>query len=410
MTYLSRIDLRGMIALFIISATTLPTIALESGVIDLSEPFEYAEQPVPNYINRDNIPASNPITNEGATLGRVLFYDKNLSVDKTVACASCHQQQHAFSDPDTVSIGVNGFTGRHSMRLINARFSDESRAFWDERASSIEEQALQPIKDAVEMGFSGRDGQPGFSVLIERMEGLQYYPPLFSNAFGDEEISEERIQLALAQFIRSIQSFDSKYDDGLVRVRNNNQPFPNFTQDENQGKTLFMQRPQFDQNGVRITGGAGCASCHQPPEFSIDPRSRNNGVIFAVDGSIDVTNTNSPSLRDLVDQDGVPHAGFMHNGGQTAPDLNAVLSHYNNIPAINDTRQNRNALDRRLRPNGNLQRLNLTQNERRQMIQFLRTLTGSNVYTDEKWSNPFDANNELEVIPQENSVDGWQLH
>ncbi|MBZ0255790.1 cytochrome-c peroxidase, partial [bacterium] len=193
--YLSRIDLRGMIALFVICAATLPAVALESGVIDLSEPFEYAEQPVPNYINRDNTPASNPITNEGATLGRVLFYDKNLSVDKTVACASCHQQQHAFGDPDTVSIGVNGFTGRHSMRLINARFSNESRAFWGERASSIEEQALQPIKDAVEMGFSGRDGQPGFSVLIERMEGLQYYPPLFSNAFGDEEISEERIQL-----------------------------------------------------------------------------------------------------------------------------------------------------------------------------------------------------------------------
>ncbi|MDP8242642.1 MAG: cytochrome-c peroxidase [Candidatus Hinthialibacter antarcticus] len=387
-----------------------PSFSFGDGVLDLSNPHEYANQAVPNYIRRDNTPASNPITNEGATLGRVLFYDTQLSIDDSVSCSTCHQQEFAFSDPDTVSMGVNGFTGRHSMRLINARFAEEDSAFWDERAATIEDQVTRPIQDHVEMGFSGQDGNPDFDDLIEKLEALDYYPPLFTNTFGDGAITEERMKRALAQFVRSIQSFDSKYDAGRVLARNDNQLFANFTQDENRGKELFLQRPILGPNGVRTGGGAGCAACHRPPEFDIDPNSRNNGVIRAIDGSIDLTNTKSPSLRDMVDQNGAPHTGFMHDGGQTAANLNAVLGHYNAIPQINDNRQNRNALDPRLRPGGNLQRLNLTQQERNQMVQFMRTLTGSNVYVGEKWSDPFDVNGELEVLPQENSVSGWSLH
>jgi len=94
-----------------------------------------------------------------ATLGRVLFYDKQLSANGAIACASCHKQEFAFSDTAQQSVGLNGgLTGRHSMRLVNSRFADEVRFFWDERASSLEDQTTQPIQDHVEMGFSGENG------------------------------------------------------------------------------------------------------------------------------------------------------------------------------------------------------------------------------------------------------------
>ena len=105
---------------------------LISGTIDLDNLLNYETQNIPNYILKDNTPESNQISNSITTLGRVLFYDKNLSVNNTIACASCHQQNFAFSDPLVSSVGLNGEnTGRHSMRLVNSRFSNEENFFWD---------------------------------------------------------------------------------------------------------------------------------------------------------------------------------------------------------------------------------------------------------------------------------------
>ena len=281
------------------------TGTLYSQSVDLTELLNYADQSVPGYIDRDNTPGNNPITDGGATLGRVLFYDVRLSLDETIACASCHQQEHAFGDPLTASLGVAGTTGRHSMRLVNIRFSQEENMFWDERADDIEDQSTQPIRDHIEMGFSGTNGDPDFSDLLDRLSGLTEYRVLFANAFGDANITEARIQAAIAQFLRSIQSFDSRYDAGRAQVNNDNANFPNFTTAENAGKNLFMRPPN--------QGGANCATCHRPPEFDIDPNSRNNGVITAIGGGTDFTNTRSPSLRDLVGLDGEPHGGFMHD-------------------------------------------------------------------------------------------------
>lgn len=128
-------------SLFISGLFPLAVLHAAPGVLDLTELANYANQPVPSYIVHDNTPADNPITDAGATLGRVLFYDQRLSRNNTVSCASCHDQGHAFSDPDVASSGVAGTTGRHSMRLINARFNREVRFFWDERAASVEDQA-----------------------------------------------------------------------------------------------------------------------------------------------------------------------------------------------------------------------------------------------------------------------------
>ncbi len=359
-------------------------LAQFGGRIDLDNLENYANQAVPNYITKLN-DGGNPITDAGATLGRVLFYDVALSVDDTVSCASCHIQSHGFSDPDVVSTGVEGgLTGRHSMRLINTQFADEDNFFWDERAASHEAQETQPLHDHNEHGFSGENGRPDFDDLVTKLEALEYYQELFTFTFGDADITEARLQEALAQFTKSIFSFDSRFDEGRAQVNNNGANFPNFTNQENAGKRLFLDPP--DQ------GGAGCQGCHRAPEFDIRPGSDHNGV-FNVAGSItefDLTNTRSPSLRDLVSPDGSPNGPFMHDGSLAT--LLDVVNHYNQIeepdsePPLTEFL---NTIDNRLRPNGNLQNLNLSDAEKAQLVAFLQTLTGSNVYTDAKWSDPF---------------------
>ena len=350
--------------------------AMFAGTIDINNLFNYEDQEVPDYIRDDNT-NGNHIENETATLGRVLFYDKNLSFDNTISCASCHQQAFAFSDPNTLSEGVNGVTGRHSMRLVNARFADEDRFFWDERAETLEDQTTMPIQDHVEMGFSGTEGDPDFDDLIEKLEGLDYMTALFELAYGDPEITEARVQTALAQFIRSIQSFDSKYDEGRAMVRDDRNDFPNFTAEENLGKTLFMSDTD--------AGGANCASCHRPPEFDIDPNSDNNGVVGVAGdpNDIDVTVTRSPSLRDLLNPEGMNNGPFMHDGSLTS--LDAVMAHYNNVPDVNGN----DNLDRRLRGGRGGGDLRLSADERDAIVAFLRTLTGEDMYTNDMWSDPF---------------------
>lgn len=218
----------------------LMTILFYGSTIDLNNLYPYASQNIPTYITKENGDVSD---NALATLGRVLFYDKNLSNNNSISCSSCHQQEFAFGDTDTVSIGLHGgFTERHSMRLVNARFADEERFFWNERAANLEEQVTQPIQDHIEMGFSGTNGQPNFDDLISKLEDINYYQELFNAVYNDQNITEPRIQEALSHFIRSIQSFDSRYDQGRVLVNDDSQDFPNFIAEENEGKALFLMQ------------------------------------------------------------------------------------------------------------------------------------------------------------------------
>lgn len=352
--------------------------------IDPANLANYAAQPKPAYIVKDNT-GGNAITNTKATLGRVLFYDKNLSIDNTVSCGSCHKQEFAFSDTALVSDGVTGgVTGRHSMRLINARFAVESKFFWNERAATLEIQTTQPVQDHAEMGFSGQNGRPGIATLLTKLQAIPYYKELFRFVYGDETITELRLQECLAQFVRSIQSFDSKYDAGRAQVANDNQNFPNFTAQENTGKNLFLSPPVFDATGNRVNGGLGCQGCHQSPEFDIAPNSGNNGIIGIINApGIDINNTRAPSLRDLVRTNGQLNGPLMHTG--VIKTLQAAIGHYG---TINLAPGNTN-LDPKLRPNGFGQQLHLTAPEVDAVIAFLRTLSGTNVYTDSKWSDPF---------------------
>ena len=367
---------------------------LISGTIDLDDLFNYETQNIPSYITKDNAPETNQINNEITTLGRVLFYDKNLSENNTIACASCHQQAFAFSDPLTSSVGLNGGnTGRHSMRLVNSRFSNEEKFFWDERATSLENQVTQPIQDHIEMGFSGTNGDPDFNELIAKLSAIDYYQTLFDFAYGNSTINEDKIQRALSQFIRSIQSFDSKFDEGFLQSPNLNAPFPNYTPQENLGKQLFLNPPP--------NGGAGCAGCHAPPEFDIDPNTLNNGVIGVIGSTteVDLTNTRSPSLRDLVNPDGSLNGPLMHDGSMTS--LLQVINHYNSIP----NNPANNNLDNRLQGPGNqTQQLNLTINEKSALEAFLKTLSGSDIYTNEKWSDPFDEEGNISIVGGQLSI------
>lgn len=357
-------------------------LATFGNTINIKALDNYANQTIPAYITKNNV-NGNPITDAGATLGRVLFYDKNLSSKNTVSCSSCHQQENAFSDPAVASVGVNGTTGRHSMRLINTRFANETKFFWDERAANLETQTTMPIKDHGEMGYSGTNGDEPFSSLITKLSAIGYYKEFFKLVYGTEEVTENKIQLALSQFIRSIQSFDSKYDTGRANS-NDNQNFANFTAQENNGKNLFFAPPQFNAQSVRTGGGLGCAGCHRGPEFDIDPNSRSNGIGGSINGGPDFTNIRSPSLRDLVKNDGNTNGPMMHTG--IIISLQAAIGHYGNLTnaAINNSN-----LDPRLKPNGVGQQLNLNATEVNAVIAFLKTLSGTNVYTDPKWSDPF---------------------
>ncbi|MFN3528966.1 MAG: cytochrome c peroxidase [Bacteroidia bacterium] len=364
-------------------------LMLASG-IDLGLLHNYANQGIPIYIFRDNTPTNNPIGDRGATLGRVLFYDKQLSLNATTACASCHLQAFAFGDTAIRSRGFDGgLTERHSMRLVNARFSRLERFFWNKRAQNLEAQTTEPLHDPLEMGFSGTNGQPDLDSLLRRMATLQRYQILFPWVFGDSNITEQRISRALAQFVRSMQSFDSKYDIGRLPLLNDFPDFHNFSPDENAGKRIFLNQQPI---------GANCNACHHAPEFEIDPNSLNNGIINKAVGlsGIDLTNTRAPSLRDLINPAGQPNGPFMHNGALAT--IDAVIEHYNLIPS----RPENTHLDNRLTgPGGNLQ---LTSLQKQQLAIFLQTLTGVDIYVNPKWADPFDSTGNLIFTGQPSSV------
>lgn len=249
-------------------------------------------------LDNDNTPEDNPVTNAGATLGRVLFYDTRLSSTGEISCAqACHLQEFGFSDPEVFSIGVDGTTPRNSMGLANARFylqtqdvlplpvNVEPRGafFWDERAESLEEQVLEPFESEIEMGMT-------LEAVVDIVSSQAFYPPLFEAAFGDPEVTEERIAKALAQFVRSIVSLDSRYDVGrqaLAVLQGEPESgvgegllgpgledFPTFTEQENLGKRLFNVPRQTPQGLLGPCGG-----CHLSDAMvSANTGAVNNGV------------------------------------------------------------------------------------------------------------------------------------
>jgi len=323
-------------------------------------PANFTDSTHPRYVGHyDNMPDDNQTTDLGATLGRVIFYDKRLSANETISCASCHKQDKGFSDDAILSEGFQGgLTGRHSMGLANARYYQDGKFFWDERAETLEDQVMMPIQDPVEMGMD-------LTTLIGIMNATQEYPVLFTEAFGSAEITEDKISKALAQFVRSIISYQSKFDQGLEIG------WDNFSDAEFSGLESFL---------------SVCAQCHigalQSSKFT-----SNNGIDIesimelGVGGVTQVEADNGkfkiPSLRNVA-----VTAPYMHNGRFST--LEQVINHY--LSGI----QAHPNLDNRLKDNqGNPARFPLGSRQINNLIAFMNTLTDEAVLTDEKFSDPF---------------------
>lgn len=313
-------------------------------------------------------PIDNPTTVAGAQLGRFLFYDRMLSIDTTVSCASCHRPQNGFSDPNQFSVGVNGTTPRNSMSLTNLNW--HQKFFWDGRAASLEEQALMPIQDPVEMGLT-------LAEAVNRVAGHPRYPSMFAAAFGSTEVTADKIAKAIAQFERTIISSKSKYDlykQGLVDL----------TADELQGEKLFFTHPEPDLN---IRGG-NCGDCHvgalqRSATFrnnGSDPTHSDAGLEGVTGLDADKGKMKTVSLRNIA-----LTAPYMHDGRFST--LTEVLDHYNEHVDFNDTRVD--ILIRGTSNQVNGQQLLLTEQEKNQIIAFLNTLTDASLATDPRFSNPF---------------------
>lgn len=333
--------------------------------------------PIPSSVNGiDNNPAGNPVTDEGATLGRVLFYDKNLSLNRTTACGSCHRAEKAFADSSPFSHGLYGQpTRRNSMTMVNTRFYQRGKFFYDERASSLEEQVLMPILDHTEMDLTA-------SQIVERVHEQSYYSGLFAAAFGSAEVTNERISMALSQFIRSMVSHNSKYDAGRAQVANMRDPFPNFTEQENLGKEIFL-KPVAE-------GGIGCYSCHSTEAF-VSPNSgpANNGLDAespATDlGAFETYPGNPamkgaykiPTLRNIALTGPYMHDARFHTLMEVIEFYNSgIQDHASLSPLLKDT-------------NGLPRQMNLTEAEKLALLRFLQTLTDTTIMSDPKWIDPF---------------------
>ncbi|MDB6070966.1 MAG: cytochrome-c peroxidase [Verrucomicrobiales bacterium] len=318
---------------------------------------------VPPISNQDNTPANNPVTNAGATLGRVLFYDKRLSLNQTVSCSSCHQQAHGFSDPAKFSTGFQGgLTGRNSMGLANARWYQRRAFFWDERAATLEAQVLQPIQNATEMGMT-------LTELETRISAEPFYSTLFTKAFGSSTVTSDRISRALAQFVRSIISTNTKFDTGAATA------FANFTAQENLGRQIF--------NGQ--IGPATCTACHGTDNFVPGPAINNNGLeIPYIDKGVGAISGRAqdeglfkvPSLRNIA-----LTAPYMHDGRFAT--LEEVVEFYNSGVVDHPN------LSPPLRRNNQVLRLNLTTAQKAALVAFLKTLSDTSLPTDARFSDPF---------------------
>jgi cytochrome c peroxidase len=364
------------------SAGSSPQVALSTQAasflnLDLGKVLDYAPV-LPAYYNAgvaalDNAAASaatNAPSNPVATLGRVIFHDKRLSMNDTLSCASCHAQSNDFADNKRFSIGFDGSTGTmHAMRLANIRYWQPGSMFWNRRSPTLEQQSTQPIQNPIEMGFDANHG--GIPALVEKMSGQPYYAELFAFAFGDGQVTEDRVQRALAQYMRAMVSVNSKWDaayaqtfDPTLPDKGLDKPAPGLTDQEDRGRHLFMALPS--------QGGLACAACHVPPTFALKGTSLGNGLDAG-----ETTIFKSPSLKNVGKS-----ATFMHDGRFSS--LEEVVDHY--ASGVQDGP----ALDPNLKgPDGLPRKRNITPEDKAALVAFLKTLSDPVLAADPRFADPF---------------------
>ena len=279
------------------------------------EPTPYNLE-IPSHFPQMQIPSDNPMTVEGVKLGRILFYEKMLSLDNSISCASCHAPENAFSDPNQFSEGVNGTLGtRNSMALVNLGW--QNNFFWDGRSKTLEEQILQPVPNPVEMHQS-------WPATISKLKSSVAYRNLFFEAFNTTEFDSTHVAKAIAQFLRTMISAGSKYDvmykfeNGLTLTTAETIIKNSVTPEEWAGYDLF-----------KSLNGADCFHCHNGALMQVQKFS-NNGLDanFTDLGRGAITgNSNDngkfkvPTLRNIA-----LTAPYMHDGRFAT--LDEVIDHY----------------------------------------------------------------------------------
>ncbi|HZY79932.1 MAG TPA: cytochrome c peroxidase [Cyclobacteriaceae bacterium] len=338
-------------------------------------------------------------TNTLSTLGRVLFYDRQLSINNTISCSSCHKQSAAFADNQRFSRGFEGkLTSRNSMPIQNIDFGGSAlfsslssfkpmvdpitsnsapfsgqHLFWDGRETSLQKLVLQPVGNHIEMGIKDADA------LAEKLSALPYYQSLFTEAFQTSEVTPERISMALTAFTSSIRTGQTRFDAHNISkfsaIDAGTTAHSDLTPLELEGMMLFDQKYK-------------CNSCHQvtsPIGYIFAGTFANIGLdkVYADNGLSDVTGDPAdagkfriPSLRNVSHT-----APYMHDGRFET--LEEVIHHYSEGMADHPN------LDARLQRNGTAQSMNISEHETQAIIAFLRTLNDESVLTDPKFSNPF---------------------
>lgn len=294
--------------------------------------------------------SKNPLSEEGFQLGRKLFYDPILSRDNTISCASCHLQQTGFTHVDhQLSHGIDGKIGdRNSLTLQNLAWT--KNFMWDGGVNHLDVQPIQPITSKVEMDETIEN-------VVLKLQKSDNYPTLFQNAFGTKKITGQLMLKALSQFVVSLTSFNSKYDKVMRKEEN-------FTPMEQNGYFLFKQN---------------CASCHQEPLFAndkfeyngleIDPTLNDSGRMKITQNLSDSLKFKVPTLRNV--QFTFP---YMHDGRFKT--LNDVVIHYNTLK------------ENKMLPKELAKSMHLSDNERTDLIAFLKTLTDKAFLFNARFSYP----------------------
>lgn len=334
-------------------------------VITIDEtPFvlEHGALPAPD------LPADNPLTEQGVQLGRMLFYETKLSADGSQSCASCHRQPDGFSDSTRFSIGVEMLPGkRQAMPVFNMAWHSNA-FFWDGRARLLRDQSLRPIQDPLEMNETLEN-------VITKLTDTQMYKDQFARTFGSEEITAEKMSLAMEQFMLSIVSYDSKYDKYLAGA-------VQLTESEERGRLLFETEynPFFPD-----LSGADCAHCHGGANFEND-QYMNNGL----DTDATMTDIGREAVTQNANDKGKFKVSSLRNIAVTAPymhdgrfqTLEQVIDHYNEGIKVSSTADPTvlNTKDTGLF---------LTAQDKEDLINFLKTLTDETFLTEASYKTPF---------------------
>jgi cytochrome c peroxidase len=335
----------------------------------------------PSFLNKESnqvkSPADNPLTRAGVELGRKLFYEPMLSVNNSISCASCHNSAFAFSDTVKFSKGAfNQPTTRNSMPLFNIAFQESKaidtihRFFWDGSSPSLERQSIVPILNPIEMASD-------LKVVIAKLQASAVYPKLFKKAFGTDSIYTSLIQKALAQFERTLVSFESKYDEFLATKN-----FNVFTEEEKRGYALFYSESKPLEN----IKGADCFHCHGAEKsfYMTDFQFKNNGLqkeltdsgLFRITNKTnDLGKFKTPSLRNLAFT-----APYMHNGSKQT--LKDVIDFYNTggFPSP--------WVDPNIGKHQVTGGLQLTEEQKQDLIAFLLTMTDNNFVKKIEFTKP----------------------